>query len=323
MTSIVPNFKELHNFSLACDKLWQLDQYRLTPGKDYKLDLHRNGRCDVEGPKRTLFAFVDPKVFERPLVKHFIALLDNYERRTGEREMLTNNEIYENNQFLNELLKTKVMRYVYRCVCEFYERRPHVLINSWLVERKKIRGGENVFKKEVEAIWFDFYRREAQNDSSGFEHVFVGEERNGQVIGLHNWIQMYLEERAGHFQYEGFVRPNQRGLSAMKPQEYEQLLTIRFHWHHVTKYASTSLIGVSPEFEVALYTLCFLNGNEDNIVQLGPYNCRIKCFTKKTGNRVRIGAAYPETCPLTKDQAATRIQSSFRGFHVKKQYTRN
>lgn len=25
---------------------------------------------------------------------------------------------------------------------------------------------------------FDFYRREAQNDSSGFEHVFVGEERN-------------------------------------------------------------------------------------------------------------------------------------------------
>lgn len=63
----------------------------LTPGKDYKLDLHRNGRCDVEGPKRTLFAFVDPKVFERPLVKHFIALLDNYERRVRSNSALDRN----------------------------------------------------------------------------------------------------------------------------------------------------------------------------------------------------------------------------------------
>nr|CCA14833.1 conserved hypothetical protein [Albugo laibachii Nc14] len=310
MTSIIPTFKELHDFSFACDRLWRHDEHRLTPGVDYKVNLYRDGRGNVDGPKRTLFAFVDPKVLERPLVKHFIALLDNYERRTGERENLSSNELYENNQFLNELMKTKVMRYAY----------------SWLVERKKFRGGESAFKKEVEAIWFDFYRRESQNDSSGFEHVFVGEERNGQVIGLHNWIQMYQEEKAGHFQYEGFVRPNQRGLSLMKPQEYEQLLTIRFHWHHVTKYASTSLIGVSPEFEVALYTLCFLNGDEDNIVKLGPYNCRIKCFSKRCGNRVRIAAAYPESNPLTKDQAAIRIQFSVRGFQVKKrtsQYTRN
>lgn len=39
------------------------------------------------------------------------------------------------------------------------------------------------------------------------------------MIGLHNWIQMYLEERAGHFQYEGFVRPNQVSLSADSRQD--------------------------------------------------------------------------------------------------------
>ena len=39
------------------------------------------------------------------------------------------------------------------------------------------------------------YRRKVENDSSGFEHVFVGEEKDGVIVGLHNWIQLYLEEK--------------------------------------------------------------------------------------------------------------------------------
>ena len=36
--------------------------------------------------------------------------------------------------------------------------------------------------------WFKLYRREARNDSSGFEHVFVGECRDGKVIGIINAV---------------------------------------------------------------------------------------------------------------------------------------
>ena len=43
-------------------------------------------------------------------------------------------------------------------------------------------------------------------DSSGFEHVFVGETRGAdEVIHFHNWIQFYLQEKAGHVDYQGYI----------------------------------------------------------------------------------------------------------------------
>lgn len=42
-------------------------------------------------------------------------------------------------------------------------------------------------------------------DSCGFEHVFVGETKYGQeVMGLHNWVQFYLQEKHNHVDYKGY-----------------------------------------------------------------------------------------------------------------------
>ena len=45
-------------------------------------------------------------------------------------------------------------------------------------------------------------------DSSAFEHVFVGEIKDqgddDKVMGFHNWLQIYLQEKKGVLDYMGF-----------------------------------------------------------------------------------------------------------------------
>lgn len=65
------------------------------------------------------------------------------------------------------------------------------------------------FKGKLYDLWFKLYRRTRGSralDSSGFEHVFVGETRGKkEVIGFHNWIQFYLQEKAGNVDYQGYI----------------------------------------------------------------------------------------------------------------------
>jgi hypothetical protein len=55
-------------------------------------------------------------------------------------------------------------------------------------------------------IWFELYKRETKNDSSGFEHVFLGENRRGETTGFHNWIQFWSQEQLGKVDYKGWLK---------------------------------------------------------------------------------------------------------------------
>lgn len=75
----------------------------------------------------------------------------------------------------------------------------------------------------------------------------------------------------------------------MQPDAETQLLTVQFEWNGVLKNLSSMFVGVSPEFELALYTLCFFAGGEENHIEVGPYPVNIKCY--HLGNK--IGSAFP------------------------------
>lgn len=56
-------------------------------------------------------------------------------------------------------------------------------------------------------IWFNMYSRgQGKIGSSGFEHVFLGELKNNQVSGLHNWVYFGEEEKKHEINYLGYMK---------------------------------------------------------------------------------------------------------------------
>ncbi|KAJ3089089.1 hypothetical protein HK102_007222 [Quaeritorhiza haematococci] len=192
-----PTQRELSDLSEAIEKLWNIDYNRLQPGKDFELNIQNTTRIS-NGSDRAfepLFKKVDPHIFRKyPTYSAFYALLDNYVATAGVRETDTPQERAEKRKFLDEFMKTA----------------PGMYIHRYLVHKRLVSPDVEAFKMYLHDIWFKFYRRLANNDSSAFEHCFVGEARDEQVIGFHNWIQFFVQERKGHADYRGWIMPRRR-----------------------------------------------------------------------------------------------------------------
>ena len=155
-----------------------------------------------------------------------------------------------------------------------------------------------------------------------FEHVFIGEISGDppKVVGFHNWLKLYVEERLRRFDYKGYIKPRVKGGRVADPMNTEQLIALNFTWQGVEKDASTIFIGVSPEMELALYTMCFLAGNDvKQIVRVGPYWAEITChsYNVEKGKKA-VGTSYPGQA--VDHQAAGKIQAAFRGLSAKRVY---
>lgn len=245
-------------------KLWELDTNKCFPGVDYEIDLQgyvKSGRhLERDRAHYALFAWVDEeKIFERPTYKTFKDLLNNYELECGEQEVVTPEEKKENVAFVDAIMETEVMQEAHK----------------YLVSKGKSPKEVGQFKWQLYKIWFTMVRRtrgDRDKDSSSFEHVFVGEGREDAFIGLHNWIQFYLQEKTGNIDYHGYFRRE-----TVTDDEHFRLIALQFSWRgEKGKPMSSCFLGTSPEFEIAAYTICFLLGiTEKTDVQIGEYEVEI------------------------------------------------
>ncbi|KAI5417715.1 hypothetical protein KIW84_042361 [Lathyrus oleraceus] len=271
---VEPSEDELADLSRACEKLWELDLSRLIPGKDYEIDCGEGKKVYQKDDmaQGSLFTWVSDDVFRKPTYARFLSLLDNYNPHQGSKEVVTSEEKQEQASFIEEISRTAPIKYLHK----------------FLASKGITSGSSQDFKRLLTSLWFDLYSRcGTSGSSSAFEHVFVGEiKQSSEVSGFHNWLQFYHEEANGKVDYQGYIFPRRRGET---PDSETQLLTIQFEWNGVLKSVSSTLVGVSPEFEIALYTLCFFAGQEDNHIQLGPYAVNIKCY--HLGNQ--IGSVFP------------------------------
>ncbi|XP_041357100.1 poly(U)-specific endoribonuclease-B-like isoform X2 [Gigantopelta aegis] len=261
-------------------KLWELDTNKCFPGVDYELDLQgyvtstRNVSRDYAYDK--LFYWVDEEnVFERPTYKAFKNLLDNYELEIGTIENVTFEEKKENWAFLDAIMETPVMQETHK----------------YLVSKADVSEDESDFKKLLHDIWFRMFRKKGcrGNDSCSFEHVFVGEGRGEEFIGLHNWIKFYLEEKVGNINYHGYFRRE-----TVKDDDVPRLLAVQFDWKGIKgKPLCSIFIGTSPEFEIAAYTTSLLLGKDDGStdIQLGEYEIELTCHSFGY-HRKKLGTAF-------------------------------
>lgn len=232
---------------------------------------------DRRGPTEPLFTHVNEKLFSKPTYAAFINLLDNYHPRTGQREDFSTQQFAEQDTFLEEVMKTAVMKELYG-----------------FLHQKNFYNSREEFVKDLKNMWFGLYSRDkGVKDSSGFEHVFSGEIRRGSVSGFHNWIRLYLQEKEGQVhQY--------RHIYDGPWDSYPEVLTMHFNWEGFDKEVGSAFIGSSPEFEFALYSLCFITKPDIKCkLNLGGYPLTIQTYTwdKTTyGNGKKyIATAYVST----------------------------
>lgn len=264
------------SISEAAQYLWDLDYNRLTPGEDYTINVQQGKKPYWKEDKADdpLFTHVDHSALSRPTYKAFIALLDNYKAETGTRENVTHHEKKENWRFLRTIMQTAPMQFCHK----------YCVANGSNVPKDR-----DEFMKLLYRTWFELYTRQRGGegkDSSGFEHVFVGEIKDSKVSGFHNWIYFYLEEKKGAVDYRGYIKPRSRNQAQTNDDDH--VLTLQFNWKGVEKSVGTSFIGVSPEFEMALYTICFLVGEDENVIDLntGTDEFKLNCKVYKFGNKI-------------------------------------
>merc|ERR1712002_634490 len=133
-------------------------------GEDYKLcyqgHLDSHDRGD-EAPN-PLICKMNTDILKKPTFKAFAALMDNYNRIEGKAEDITQQEIDENNRFLDLVIKSDVMK----------------ATHNLLVKKGKTTADPVEFRAKLYTLWFGPYSRRSKShimDSSGFEHVFMGE----------------------------------------------------------------------------------------------------------------------------------------------------
>ncbi|XP_076821709.1 uridylate-specific endoribonuclease-like [Clavelina lepadiformis] len=172
-------------------KLYDLDVNRASPD-DYVINpqaMTTSWHLRDMSPNR-FFTSVNQNLLNKPTYQALINLLDNYEMIQGKDEYVTRAETDEIYTFLNAFMSTSIGRKLYEFLSE-----------------KGLSGCENkiTFIENLKKMWFDLYSRGSHGmDTSGFEHVFVGEIKGSKVSGLHNWVQIYLQENSRRLNYYGY-----------------------------------------------------------------------------------------------------------------------
>jgi poly(U)-specific endoribonuclease len=261
----------------AVSAMWSSDTNRATEAQ-IRLDYqeHTNTGDRVDNAPGHLFKSVDQSLLTKPTYQALIDLFDAYASPAATSQTAATKITH----FLDKISTTG----------------PYKALQQFLAS-KGYQPAKNdaTFRKALSEIWFGDYGRGGSGQSSGFEHVFIGEIKNGQVSGLHNWVRMYYLEQKGKLDYTGFIVKRPR------------VAILQYRIGDAWKPTGSVLIGTSPEFEFAIFTLCFLGKQGESGCQFFLGDCTpvdVSSHAYTVRSTVFIGTVFPSPwrtnaqCPL-------------------------
>jgi poly(U)-specific endoribonuclease len=104
------------------------------------------------------------------------------------------------NYTLNQTSKEKILRSESKEVEEFLEfvilTPPIIMTKNYIEEQLHKKFSEQEWYTNLYDLWFRPFNFESGKDLSGFEHVFIGEQKGKSLAGHHFWYKYWLEENA-------------------------------------------------------------------------------------------------------------------------------
>ncbi|XP_015742406.1 poly(U)-specific endoribonuclease-A-like [Coturnix japonica] len=250
------------------EQLYAADRNRAAPG-ELRVRLqqrveHGDGQDHAPLP---LFDHVSPALLSRAPYPELLALLDNYEMETGRDETETEREKDEQTRFIDAVMDGEFST---------------ALMDSGLWPSR------SALRSALHRMWFGRYSRSggAALDSSGFEHVFVGELKKGRVSGCHSWLQLLELERRGRLNYLSY--------SYKGGPPTPSVLGLQFRVDGHLKSLGSTLLGSSPALDLALYSLCF-TARPDRVcnVTLGGQPVAVQTYSWDGEQEKFVASAYP------------------------------
>lgn len=228
-----------------------------------------NSRQDQASSK--LFSHVDSSLLRQPSFAALQALYPHFNAQTGSKESRSSSKDLAIDHFLTAISRTKI----FKILREFLGKKGYQPAQS-----------ESKFLDALKQLWFGEYSRaKGVKDTSGFEHVFMGEVKNEELVGLHSWVRVYTLEQQGQLDYAGYVTSRQGIVSAQ--------LNNNGNW----KPGATFFLGSSPEYDLAIFTLCFLTNPGKKTCSFTLLDdcsqIQITSFDMKQQGQTFIGTAYP------------------------------
>ncbi|GFO04376.1 poly(u)-specific endoribonuclease-like [Plakobranchus ocellatus] len=246
------------DFDDVTSQLWSTDADRLPTDAvrvNYQADMGYTTFADKASQK--LFSYVDQTRLTSQMYSTYMALLNNYDPDKYDLETVTSHEKQEEEAFLDAILST----------------RPLAILYEFLLCKNKVQDKSDM-RTLLRRLWFEVYSRgsgSSVHDTSGFEHVMVGEYKSFDTVsGLHYWLAFYEKELRGQINYYGRTCRTQTNTAC-----------VAFEWDNRTKKTSSFFLRSSPAFDIAIYTLCFIMyPDADCPVVIDGSNLKLQTYSK-------------------------------------------